>query len=216
MNGAHIQTRPIERSLGVRGLPCPSACRDGFGRLPWLVRPRAEDVDRSGGPVSRLKQWRFFSRVVADGEARLEIAGHPGQSAARTAGSRTDRTNAGWWKPKERREPHLLAVRSDVACSRRLRREMHADPCSVWPMARKNTDTPTVSIQHAHRVNGRRMMQFWTLIDTPTVSERAVFDMGMTRPPCPFIDIPTQGVLIRGEKHSLQTRTAPVGSEVQS
>lgn len=193
MNGSLIQTRQIEGAHRGRELPCATACRHGIGRLPWIVCPRAEAADRPSGPVSRRKQRRLFSRVDADGEAWLEVTGHAGQSAARTVGSRTDRKNAGGRKPKERREPHLLAVRADLACNRRLQRKVHADSRSVWPMARKNTDTPTVSIQHAHRVNTRRMMRFRPLIDTPTVSERAVFDRGMTRPPCPFIDLPRQG-----------------------
>lgn len=214
MNGpVTIQT---QRARDVRRLSRIAARRHGFAFIPWPVGPRAEAADRPGGTVSRCEQRRPVRGVGSDARAWLEVAGHVGQVAARAAGNRIDRTHARGRATGERRQSGLRLVRAHLACHRRLQRQVRTDQNPVWPVARKNTDTPTVSFQHAHRVNRHENSRFSGLIDTPAVSIGPVFGHRMTRLPCSFLYIPTQGVLIRGEKHSLQTRTAPIGGEVQS
>jgi len=213
MNGPFpIQT---QRARNVRRLSRLAACRHGFAFIPWPVCPRAEAADRPGGTVSRHEQRRLVRSVGSDARAWLEVAGHVGQGATRDSGSRADRAHAGRWATGERRQSGLRLVRADMACHRRLQREMHTDSRPVRAMARKNTDTPTVSIQHAYRVNRHENSRFSGLIDTPTVSNRPVFGRRMTRLPCSFLDIP-RGLSVRSVfLIRVQTRTAPIGSEVR-
>lgn len=176
--------RHIRRVLGT------AARSAGFGVFPWAVRICSQAPDRHRKPIPRAEQRRLHCRLVIDGEARLEVSRHAGQSTARATGSWADRANAGWWKPQARRRGHLCAVCHDVARHRRVQGEMYADSHAIRPMARKNTDTPAVSGWHACRVSSRRMMRFWPLTDTPAVSVERDFVSSLTRPPCRFIDIP--------------------------
>jgi hypothetical protein len=72
-----------------------------------------------------------------------------------------------------------------------------------------------VSFQHACRVNRHETSRFSCLIDTPTVSIGHVFGHRMTRLPCSFLYIPGGGSIRSVFLICVQTRTAPIGSEVQ-
>lgn len=213
MNGS--LTVKAQRPGNVRRLSRIAACRHGFAFIPWPVCARAEAADRLGGSVSRCEQRRPVRSVGSDGGTRLEVTGYAGKGAARAAGSWTDRAHTRRRATGERRQSHLFAVRADMACHRRLRREMHTDSRPVRAMARKNTDTPGVSFQHAHRVNRHEKSRFSGLIDTPAVSIELVFGHRMTRLPCSFLYVP-RGVSVRPVfLICVQTRLAPIGGEVQ-
>ena len=180
-----------QRPRHIRRVFGTAARHHGLAFIPWPICPLAEAADRPSSAVSRCEQRRPVRSVGTDGGTRLEVSGHARQGAARTAGSWIDRTHTDRRATRERRQSHLFTVRADMACHRRLRRQMHTDQNPFWPVARKITDTAGVSVQHAGRVNRRGNSRFPSLIDTPSVSIRPVFRHRMTRLPCSFLDIPS-------------------------
>ena len=191
MNGAI--TIEDQRPRHIRRVSGTPPCGVGIGLFPWPVIARGQAADRHCRPVPRAKQRRLLGCVVIDATAWLEVPRHAHQGAARAPGGWADRADAGRRKPQTGRCGHLRAVCRDVARHRRVQGKMYSDSRIVRPVARKNTDTPTVSGWHACRVSSRRMTQFCIGTDTPAVSVEQVFDPSLTRPPCRFIDIPSAG-----------------------
>lgn len=113
MNGAPIQTRPIERAQHVGPVRAGAGGRAGFTRVCRAELAGTGAVAGHGRPVLRREQRRSDSRPCRSTKARMaafNLAGGDGGTGSR----RLHRPNPARWPQ------HLQLVRTDLAGHRRL------------------------------------------------------------------------------------------------
>lgn len=215
MNG-----RTQEAEACRRGACTDLSARAGVPGLAHARPGRTRIADRTARPVpagARERRVPFGTR--GNGSPWHRAAARAGRLPG-AAGSRLDRH-------ARTRQLHLEGqTRDQLPIGERAKRRawcsavegIHA-MATARPYAavcQKNTVAVLHTLGSCHGYRGPSRRHEKGLHGSCHGYRRDIFQTFTVAKTATQILIPTQGVLIRGEKHSLQTRTALVGSEVQS